>query len=65
MMSVFTMKPSTKDQIVGTADEAKGKLKEKVGRVTGKPDLEDEGRAQKVTGKIRRKVGQIERVLGQ
>jgi uncharacterized protein YjbJ (UPF0337 family) len=59
------MNPSTKDQIAGTADEVKGKVKEKAGHLVGNTRLEDEGRAQNVGGKVQKKVGQIEKVLGQ
>jgi uncharacterized protein YjbJ (UPF0337 family) len=41
----------------------KGAVKETVGKVTGKPDLQDEGAAEKVGGKIQKKVGDIEKVL--
>ena len=57
------MKPSTQDQAEGTLHEVKGKVKEKVGRVTNNPNLEDEGTAEKVAGKVQKKVGQVEKVL--
>ena len=57
------MKPSTKDQLQGTAEEIKGKAKEKVGQIVGNPNLQDEGTAQKVGGKVQKKVGQIEKVF--
>jgi uncharacterized protein YjbJ (UPF0337 family) len=41
----------------------KGGIKEKVGHATNNPDLEDEGTAEKVGGKIQKKVGQVEKVL--
>lgn len=46
-----------KDQVQGRFEEAKGKIKETAGRVAGKPDLEDEGTAQKVAGKVQKGVG--------
>ena len=58
------MKPSTKDQIKGTLNEVKGKVKVKVGRVTNNPDLEVEGQAENLDGKIQKKVGQIKKVFG-
>ena len=58
------MKPSTTDQAEGKLHEVKGKLKEAAGRITNKPDLADEGTAEKVAGKVQSKVGQIEKVLG-
>jgi uncharacterized protein YjbJ (UPF0337 family) len=57
------MKPSTNDQIAGTAHEVKGKVKETIGKVIGNPDLEAEGQAEKIGGKVQNKVGQIEKVL--
>jgi uncharacterized protein YjbJ (UPF0337 family) len=45
------MKPSTKDEIRGTAHEVKGKFKEKVGQLTSNPDLETEGQGEKVGSK--------------
>jgi uncharacterized protein YjbJ (UPF0337 family) len=58
------MKQSTEDQAKGTFHEVKGNVKEKVGRATNSPDLEAEGQAEKVGGKIRKKIGQVEKVLG-
>jgi uncharacterized protein YjbJ (UPF0337 family) len=57
------MKPSTHDQAEGTFHEVKGKVKEKVGKATNDPNLEDEGTAEKVAGKVQKKVGQVEKVL--
>jgi uncharacterized protein YjbJ (UPF0337 family) len=56
------MKPSITDHGKGTLHEAKGTVKEKAGQVTNNPNLEDEGRAEKIGGKIQYKVGQIEKV---
>ena len=57
------MRDSTKDKVEGAAHELKGAVKEKVGKVVGKPDLEDEGTAEKVGGKVQNKVGDIEKVF--
>jgi uncharacterized protein YjbJ (UPF0337 family) len=57
------MKQSSKDQTEGTLHEVKGKVKEKVGRATNNPNLEDEGTEEKVSGKVQKKVGQVERVF--
>ncbi len=57
------MKDSTKDKVQGAAHEAKGAVKEKVGRVVKNPNLEDEGNAEKVGGKVQKKVGDIEKVF--
>ena len=57
------MRDSTKDKVEGAAHELKGAVKKKVGKVVGKPDLEDEGTAEKVGGKVQKKVGDIEKVF--
>ena len=46
------MKPSTKDKAQGTFHEVKGKVKEKLGRVTNNVDLEAEGQVEKIVGKV-------------
>ena len=58
------MKQSTKDKAKGKFHEVKGKVKEKVGRVTNNPTLEAEGRGEAIGGKIRKKIGNLEKVLG-
>jgi uncharacterized protein YjbJ (UPF0337 family) len=57
------MKDSVKDKVEGAVHDAKGTVKEKLGRATNNPNLEDEGTAEKVGGKIQKKVGDIEKVL--
>ena len=58
------MKSSTKDQAEGTFHKIKGKLREIVGNLRGKPGLEAEGKDEKVAGKVQEKVGQVESVIG-
>jgi uncharacterized protein YjbJ (UPF0337 family) len=57
------MKSSTKDKIKGNIQQAKGAVKEKLGRASGDPEMEDTGTAEKVGGKIRDKVGDIKKVF--
>ena len=57
------MKESTKDKIAGKAHEVKGAVKEKVGRGTNNPKLQDEGTDEKVGGKIQKKIGDVEKVF--
>ena len=57
------MSESTKDKIEGKTQELKGTLKEKIGRATKDPDLEDEGTAERIGGKVQKKVGDIEKVF--
>ena len=58
------MKDSTKDKIKGTAHELKGAIKEKIGHATNNPNLEAEGTAEKVGGKVQKKVADVEKVVG-
>ncbi len=57
------MPDSLKDKAEGTAHEVKGAVKEGIGRVTNNPDLEAEGQAEKVGGKVQNKVGDVEKVF--
>jgi len=57
------MKPSTADQIKGKIHEIKGGAKEKTGQVTDNLNLEAEGQAEKLTGKVQKKIGQIEKIF--
>jgi uncharacterized protein YjbJ (UPF0337 family) len=58
------MKSSTKDKVEGTAKEATGKLKEKVGETIGDPGIRDRGTTEKAGGKVQRKVGDVKKVFG-
>jgi uncharacterized protein YjbJ (UPF0337 family) len=58
------VKSSTKDRAKGRLREAAGTIKEKTGRATRDPDLEDRGTAEKVGGKVQRKVGEVKKVFG-
>ncbi len=57
------MSSSTNDQVAGKVHEVKGKLKELAGQIVNNPDLEDEGKAENLGGKVQKKVGQIEKVF--
>jgi uncharacterized protein YjbJ (UPF0337 family) len=57
------MKPSTRDQAVGMANQVKGKVKAKAGQLVGNPRLEMEGRIQNASGRIQKKIGQMEKAL--
>lgn len=57
------MKQSGRDKAKGKLHEVKGKIKEKVGRATNNPALEEEGTDEKVSGKIRKKIGDVEKVF--
>jgi uncharacterized protein YjbJ (UPF0337 family) len=46
-----------KDRIKGSAEQAKGAVKEAVGKALGDKKLETEGRADKAAGKVQNAVG--------
>ena len=48
-----------KDRIQGSADQAKGNVKEIAGKVTGDAKLESEGKAQKISGKVQNTIGGV------
>jgi uncharacterized protein YjbJ (UPF0337 family) len=52
-----------KDRIKGSTEQAKGKVKEVAGKLTGDAKLEGEGNADKAAGKIRNAVGGIKDTL--
>ena len=58
------MSDSTKNKLKGTAHQIKGAIKENIGRVIGKPEMEIEGKAENITGKIQKKVGEVQKVIG-
>jgi uncharacterized protein YjbJ (UPF0337 family) len=57
------MKESTRDRIAGGIHEVKGNVKQTAGHIANNPDLETEGQAEKLAGKIQKKVGQVEKVF--
>lgn len=57
------MKDSTKDKLAGKGHEVKGAVKEKLGKTMNNPDLQTEGQAEKIGGKVQKKVGDIEKVV--
>jgi uncharacterized protein YjbJ (UPF0337 family) len=59
------MKSSTEDKIEGEKDNIKGKIKEGLGKLTGNPDLEDEGKDDQLKGAVQKKVGEIKKVFNQ
>jgi uncharacterized protein YjbJ (UPF0337 family) len=46
-----------KDRIRGSYDQAKGKIKETVGEVTGDQKMKQEGKADQVSGKVENAIG--------
>lgn len=58
------MKQSTEDSTAGKLHEVRGAIRQKAGELTGDPNLEADGRAEKNTGKVQAVVGKIEKVVG-
>jgi uncharacterized protein YjbJ (UPF0337 family) len=58
------MRSSTKDRVKGRLQETTESVKEKAGRATRDPNLQDRGTAEKVSGKVQRKVGEVKKVFG-
>ena len=52
-----------KDRIKGSAEQAKGKVKEVDGKLTGDSKLEGEGKGDQIKGKIQNTVGGIKDTL--
>jgi len=52
-----------KDRVEGSIEQAKGKVKEVAGKVTGDSKLEGEGKADQVAGKVQNTVGGIKDTL--
>jgi uncharacterized protein YjbJ (UPF0337 family) len=48
-----------KDRIAGTAHQAKGAVKEGLGKVSGDAKLKAEGKAEKAAGKVQNAVGGV------
>jgi uncharacterized protein YjbJ (UPF0337 family) len=48
-----------KDRIKGSAEQAKGKVKEWAGKITGDSKTEAEGKADQVKGKVQNTIGGI------
>lgn len=54
-----------RDEIKGKLDQAKGAVKETVGRVTNDRDLEAEGSADRTGGKVQEGFGTAKRKVGE
>jgi uncharacterized protein YjbJ (UPF0337 family) len=52
-----------KDRIKGSAEQAKGAIKEVAGKVTGDAKLESEGKADKAAGKVQNAIGGLKDTL--
>ena len=52
-----------KDRVEGAAEQAKGKIKEVAGKITGDSKTEAEGKADQIKGKVQNAVGGIKDTL--
>jgi uncharacterized protein YjbJ (UPF0337 family) len=55
------MKSGMRDQVEGTAKDAKGAAKQKLAKTTGDPAKHAEGTRDRVAGKFQKKTGEIKR----
>lgn len=53
-----------KDEVQGKANQAKGAIKETIGRAVGDSDLESEGAAERTSGHIQEGTGKARRKVG-
>lgn len=53
-----------KDEVEGKLDQAKGAIKETVGNAVGNKDMEDEGTADRASGKVQEGYGDAKRTVG-
>ena len=53
-----------KNERKGTVDQAKGRVKQVVGTLTGNDDLKAEGQADETVGKVQAAVGRTSRKVG-
>lgn len=59
------MRLPNRDELEGKLDQAKGAVKETVGRVTNDRDLEAEGNADRTGGKVQEGFGKVKRKVGE
>jgi len=52
-----------KDRIAGAAKEAKGSIKETIGKAVGDAKMQSDGKADKVEGKIQNAIGGLKDAL--
>ena len=58
------MKSGNRDKAEGKFHEIKGKIKEKVGKLTNNPKREGEGSDEKIAGKVQVKAGEVKKIFG-
>ena len=55
---------STKQELEGKLRETKGAAKQELGEATNDPQLESEGRTEKIAGIVQEALGKVEKALG-
>lgn len=58
------MECSMKDKAQGALRQLKGKIKEVAGMLSGSPNLQAEGTAEKMAGKVQMKIGKLNQYWG-
>lgn len=54
-----------RDELEGKLDQAKGKVKETIGRATNDRELQQEGNADRTGGKVQEGFGKVKRNIGE
>jgi uncharacterized protein YjbJ (UPF0337 family) len=57
-------KLSTNDMATGKLHEVQGAIRQQVGKITENPDLEADGQAEKIVGKVQTLAGKIQKKIG-
>ena len=52
-----------RDQVEGSLEKAKGKVKETAGKLVGNESLEAEGKVDQVSGAVQKKVGDVKEAI--
>lgn len=52
-----------RDQVEGSLEKAKGKVKETAGKLVGNESLEAEGKVDQVSGAVQKKVGDVKQAI--
>ena len=58
------MKSGTQDKAEGKLHQGKGKAKEVIGRAINNPEMEAEGKIEKLGGDVQEKVGDVKKAAG-
>jgi uncharacterized protein YjbJ (UPF0337 family) len=52
-----------KEQVTGKVDQLKGKVKQRIGKATNDPDLQDEGSTDRLRGKVKQTYGDVKETI--